>query len=95
MQRSNGLKIAIDESKKTVTFLDVTIDLTSTNCKPYIKTFTANYFVYRQSNYTPAFLKNITKTSTNGPLAFHPVFDEAITFYPKALKKVATCITFM
>lgn len=92
VQRSNGRKVAIDENKKAVTFLDVTIDLTSTNCKPYIKTFTTNYFVYRQSNYTPALLKNIPKTSTNGPLAFHPakkslIFDEAITSYPKAFKK--------
>jgi len=86
--KSNGLKITIEANKKTINFLDVTLDLTSGSYKPFMKPNNKILYVHRQSNHPPALLKNIpeninkrlTSISSN-----QKVFDEAIPPYQKAL----------
>ncbi|KAL9965170.1 hypothetical protein ACROYT_G028933 [Oculina patagonica] len=86
--KSNGLKITIEANKKTINFLDVTLDLTSGSYKPFMKPNNKILYVHRHSNHPPALLKNIpeninkrlTSISSN-----QKVFDEAIPPYQKAL----------
>ena len=86
--KSNGLKITIEANKKTINFLDVTLNLTSGSYKPFMKPNNRILYVHRQSNHPPALLKNIpeninkrlTSISSN-----QKVFDEAIPPYQKAL----------
>ncbi|KAL9966535.1 hypothetical protein ACROYT_G024623 [Oculina patagonica] len=86
--KSNGLKITIEANKKTINFLDVTLDLTSGSYEPFMKPNNKIIYVHRHSNHPPALLKNIpeninkrlTSISSN-----QKVFDEAIPPYQKAL----------
>ncbi len=88
--KSNGLKITIEANKKTVNFLDVTLDLTSGNYKPYMKPNNKLLYVHRQSNHPPALLKNIPHNINkrlNNISSCKEVFDEAIPPYQKALQE--------
>ena len=86
--KSNGLKITIAANKKTINFLDVTLNLTSGSFKPFMKPNHKILYVHQQSNHPPALLKNIpeninkrlTSISSN-----QKVFDEAMPPYQKAL----------
>jgi hypothetical protein len=85
--KSNGLKITIEANKKTVNFLDVTLDLTSGNYKPYMKPNNKLLYVHRQSNHPPALLKNIPHNINkrlNNISSCKEVFDEAIPPLPES-----------
>ena len=87
---SNGLKITIEANKKTIKFLDVTLDLTSGSFKPFMKPNNKILYVHRQSNHPPTLLKNIPQ-NTNKRLTSissnQKVFNDAIPPYQKALDK--------
>ncbi len=88
--KSNGHKITIEANKKTVNFLDVTLDITSGNYKPYMKPNNKLLYVHRQSNHPPALLKNIPHNINkrlNNISSCKEVFDEAIPPYQKALQE--------
>ena len=51
--KSNGLKITIKANKKTINFLDVTLDLRSGSYKPFMKPNNKILYVHRQSNHPP------------------------------------------
>ena len=86
--KSNGLKITIEANKKTINFLDVTLDHPSGPYKPFKKPNNKILYVHRQSNHPPALLKNIPH-NINKRLtsisASQKVFNDAIPPYQKAL----------
>ena len=86
--KSNGLKITIEANKKTINFLDVTLDLPSGSYKPFMKPNNKGLHVHRQSNHPPALLKNIPDNINKRLTSIsssQKVFDDAIPPYQKAL----------
>ena len=86
--KSNGLKITIEANKKTINFLDVTLDLPSGSYKPFMKPNNKVLYVHRQSNHPPALLKNIPDNINKRLTSIsssQKVFDDAIPPYQKAL----------
>ena len=86
--KSNGLKITIVANKKTINFLDVTLDLPSGSYKPFVKPNNKVLYVHRQSNHPPALLKNIPDNINKRLTSIsssQKVFDDAIPPYQKAL----------
>ena len=57
--QQNGLQITIETSMKTVDFLDITLDLSKENFKPYKKTNNELLYVNIQSNHPSTVLKHI------------------------------------
>lgn len=49
--KSNDLKITIEANKKTINFLDVTLDLTRGSYKPFLKPNNKILYVHRKSNH--------------------------------------------
>ena len=86
--KSNGLKITIEANKKTINFLDVTLDLTSGSYKPFMKPNNKILYVHRQSNHPPTLLKNIPHNINKRLTSIsssQKVFDDAVPPYQKAL----------
>ena len=86
--KSNGLKITIEANKKTINFLDITLDLPSGSYKPFMKPKNKIPYVHRQSNHPPALLKNIPENINKRLTSIsssQKVFDDAIPPYQKAL----------
>ena len=66
----NGLKITIQANKKSIDFLDITLDLKNNLYKPYQKQNNILLYINKHSNHPPAIIKNLPKgisnrTSTN------------------------------
>ena len=55
----HNLKLTIEANKKTVNFLDVTLDLNSSTYKPYTKPGNVIQYVNRESNHPPSVLRSI------------------------------------
>ena len=51
--KANGLKITIEANKKTINFLDVTLDLASGSYKPFMKPNNKILYVHQESNHPP------------------------------------------
>ena len=88
--KSHGLKITIEANKKTVNFLDVTLDLTSGSYKPYMKPNNKLLYVHQQSNNPPALKNNIPlniNKRVSNISSGKEIFNEAIPPYQKALEK--------
>ena len=51
--KANGLKITIEANKKTINFLDITLDLASGFYKPYMKLNNKILYVHHESNHPP------------------------------------------
>ena len=89
--KSHGLiKITIEANKKTVNFLDVTLDLTSGSYKPYMKPNNKLLYVHQQSNHPPALKKNIPlniNKRLSNISSSKEIFIEAIPPYQKALEE--------
>ena len=54
-----GLKITIEANKKTIDFLDVTLDLNEGSYEPYTKPNNTPLYVHRESNHPPSIIQNI------------------------------------
>ena len=51
--KANGLKITIEANKKTINFLDVTLDLASGSYKSFMKPNNKILYVHQESNHSP------------------------------------------
>lgn len=56
---SNNLKITIEANLKSVNFLDVTIDLRTGTCSPYMKPNNTPLYVHKDSNHPPSIIRNL------------------------------------
>ena len=56
--KENNLKITIEANHKTVNFLDVTMNLTTGEYKPYIKPNNVPVYIHRESNHPLDIIKN-------------------------------------
>ena len=83
-----GLKITVEANKKTVNFLDVTLNLSSGKYKAYTKPGNIPLYVNRKSNHPVRIIENIPK-STNKRLSEISIdeysFNQAAPVYQKAL----------
>ena len=86
--RKFKLGLEIDPPSKTVNFLDITLDLTTSLYKPFIKPNNKIKYVHSKSNHPPATIKNIPK-NVNDRLsknsANQEIFEEASGVYQDAL----------
>ena len=86
--RKYHLSIKIDPPSKTVDFLDISLDLTTSLYKPFIKPNNTIKYVHSKSNHPPATIKNIPK-NVNDRLsknsATQEIFEEASGVYQDAL----------
>ena len=85
---SYGLKITIEVNKKTINFLDVTLNLSDGKYMPYTKPGNIPLYVNRKSNHPLRIIENIPK-SINKQLSEisideHP-FNKVAPLYQKAL----------
>ena len=91
-----GLKITIEANKKTVNFLDVTLDLSSGKYMAYIKPGNIPLYVKKRSNHPPRTIENIPK-AINKRLSEISIdecsFNEAAPLYQKAPDDSADTIT--
>ena len=89
--RKNDLKITIDGNKKSVNYLDITLDLTDFSYKPYIKTNDIPNYVHNQSNHLPSSIIKNLPASINRRLstisANEEIFNEAAPIYQDALRR--------
>ena len=86
----NGLKITIEANKKTVDFLDITLDLRSGTYKPFMKPNNVPLYVHKESNHPEPIIKNIPE-SINKRLSDissnEAAFNKATPAYQEALRK--------
>ena len=85
-----GLKITIEANKKTIDFLDVTLDLNKGSYEPYTKPNNTPFYVHRESNHPPSIIQNIPvaiNRRLNDISSNRDVFDKAAPTYQQALKK--------
>ena len=86
----HNLELTIKANKKTVNFLDVTLDLNSSTYKPYTKPDKVIQYVNRESNHPPSVLRSIpeaiNKRLSNTSSDKHS-FDLAVPPYQEALRK--------
>ncbi len=85
-----NLRLTIEANKKTVDYLDITLDLRSGSFKPFTKPNNTPKYVHRQSNHPPSILRNIPE-SINRRLSSissdKKSFDDAAPPYQEALDK--------
>ena len=95
--KHNSLQITIEDNKKVVDFLDITLDLRTAIYKPYKKPYkkpNSNFtYFYKQSNHPPSIIKNLPKSinkrlSTNSKNT--QIFNDACRPYTEALKRMDT-----
>ena len=88
--RKNKLEITIEANKKSVNFLDITMDLESETYRPYIKPNDAPLYIHKLSNHPPSILKNIP-AAVNKRLSSissnETIFENAAPVYQEALSK--------
>ena len=86
----HGLKLIIKRNLKIVDFLDVTLNLTDSNYKPYHKPNDEICYIHKESNHPPSITKQLpisietrlSKLSLN-----EKVFNESVSIYQEALDK--------
>ena len=86
----NQLRVTIEANAKVVNFLDITLDLSRSIYKPYIKENEIPVYVNTASNHPPKILENIplginkrlSRISAN-----EEVFNDAVPLYQEALQK--------
>ena len=85
-----GLRITIDANKKVINYLDVTLNLNTSEHYPYIKPGNHPMYVHRLSNHPPNILRNIPD-SINKRLcnisSNQEVFNTHCKIYQKALQE--------
>ena len=90
MFAKNNLRNTIEDNKKVVNFLDVTLDLITQKYKPYSKPTTTLLYVHSKSNHLPCIIKNnpeaINKRLSEIP-SHEEAFKEATPPYQEALQK--------
>ena len=88
---ANGLEITGTEAnKKTVDFLDVTLDIPTESYKPYMKPGTVPKYIHRDSDHPPSVIRAITKGVNNRLSRLssnEAIFNAAAPPYQEALRK--------
>lgn len=86
----NNLKITIEANKKSVDFLDITLDLTTGMYKPYMKPNNTPLYVHKDSNHPPSIIKNIPiniNKRLSNISSSEQIFKDTIPPYQEALQK--------
>jgi hypothetical protein len=86
----NNLHITVEANKKSVDFLDITLDLRSGTYEPFMKDNNTPLYVHKDSNHPPSIIRNIpeginkrlSRISSN-----RAVFDRAKPVYQDALNR--------
>ena len=88
---ANGLEITGTEAnKKTVDFLDVTLDIPTESYKPYMKPGTVPKYIHRDSDHPPSVIRAIPKGVNNRLSRLsssEAIFNAAAPPYQEALRK--------
>jgi hypothetical protein len=87
--RQNNLKITIEANKTHVDFLDITMDLTDGQHKPFMKPNNTPLYVHKDSNHPPSIIRNIPESINKRLSAIssnETVFNQSIAPYQEALK---------
>ena len=87
--KDNGSSITNEANKKSVNYLDLTLDLETDSFKPYIKPNDNPVYVHMQSDHPPNILKNIPKsvnTRLSSISSNEEIFEQAKGKYQEALK---------
>ena len=88
---ANGLEITGTEAnKKTVDFLDVTLDIPSESYRPYMKPGTVPKYIHRDSNHPPSIIRAIPQGVNNRLSRLSSsdaIFNAAAPPYQEALRK--------
>ena len=85
---NNNLKITIEANKKSVDYLDITLDLRTGSYKPFTKPNNTPLYVHHQSNHPPSILRNIPEAINrrlSNISSSKESFDTAIHPYQEAL----------
>ena len=86
----HNLDITIEANKKTVDYLDITLDLRTGAFKPYSYPNNVPLYVHRQSNHPPSIFRNIPE-SINRKTLLHLVWQRIFRYrcapYQEALRK--------
>ena len=88
--RRKGLKIAIEPNKKSINFLDVTLDLQSSNHYPYLKEGNVPQYIHAKSNYPPSIVKQIPESISrrlSNISSDEAAFEKAAPLFQAALEK--------
>lgn len=88
--RKCGLEISIEANKSVVNFLDITLDLTNGEYRPYMKPNNTIKYVSKLSNHPPAVTKNLPKninTRLSKISINETVFKAAAPPYQAAIKE--------
>ena len=83
-----GLRITIEVNKKSVSFLDVTFNLTDNTYSPYTKPNSTPLYVNKRNNHPASVIKNIPAGINllfSSLASDQQLFDSALTLYQKAL----------
>lgn len=86
----HNLKISIEANKKCINYLDITLDLSSSSYKPYMKPGNIPQYVNRQSNHPPSILRDIPEAINkrlSNISSDKQSFDSAIPPYQEALQR--------
>ena len=59
---NNKLKVTIEANMKTIDFLDITMNLTTSEYKPYMKPNNSPLYVHKSSNHPPSIIKNLPES---------------------------------
>jgi hypothetical protein len=87
---NHKLKITIVANKKSVNYLDVTLDLEKSSVKPYMKPNNTPLYVHNKSNHPPNIIRSIPKTINkrlSDISSNECIFEEAKRPYKEALLK--------
>ena len=88
--RKHGLEISIEANSPVVNFLDITLDLTTSEYRPYMKPNQTIKYVSKFSNHPPAVTKNLPKNINNRLSKIssnESVFNAAAPPYQAAIKE--------
>lgn len=88
--KDNNLKITIEANKKSVNFLDLTLDLRTGTYKPFNKPGNIPQYVHRHSNHPPSILKSLPETINkrlSNISSDKQAFDATVKPYQEALKR--------
>ena len=86
----NNLKITIEANKRSVNFLDVTLNLQDGSFKPFQKPGNTILYVHKQSNHPPSILKNLPDNINkrlNALSSDEQQFNSTVQPYQEALHK--------
>ena len=86
--KKHGLRITIEANKKSVDYLDITLDLNNGKYKPYNKPNNLPIYVHSKSNHPPNIIKNLPAAINNRLCTIssdNEIFKKSSNIYQRAL----------